>query len=197
MFLARGLCYVISVESIPINDPTFYRAGAQRTITLPGDYFITPAVVIALVVVADRGVRAAPHPVRPHGLRDRRQRAVGAADGPAGRPHQGRASTSISGFCAGARRAAVLASTSLSGYSLHAVGMELDAIAAVVIGGTLLTGGRGLRARLAARRAGARHDPDVHLVRRHPELVVDQDHRSACCCWCSSSIQRLITRRQP
>mgnify|MGYP006140341673 CR=1 FL=1 len=31
----------------------------------------------------------------------------------------------------------------LSGYSLHAVGMELDAIAAVVIGGTLLTGGYG------------------------------------------------------
>ena len=31
----------------------------------------------------------------------------------------------------------------LSGYGLHAVGMELDAIAAVVIGGTLLTGGVG------------------------------------------------------
>ena len=31
----------------------------------------------------------------------------------------------------------------LSGYGLHAVGMELDAIAAVVIGGTLLSGGVG------------------------------------------------------
>ena len=31
----------------------------------------------------------------------------------------------------------------LSGYGLHAVGLELDAIAAVVIGGTLLTGGVG------------------------------------------------------
>ena len=31
----------------------------------------------------------------------------------------------------------------LSGYSLHAVGLELDAIAAVVIGGTLLSGGVG------------------------------------------------------
>ena len=31
----------------------------------------------------------------------------------------------------------------LSGYSLHAVGIELDAIAAVVIGGTLLRGGVG------------------------------------------------------
>ena len=31
----------------------------------------------------------------------------------------------------------------LSGYSLHAQGMELDAIAAVVIGGVILTGGSG------------------------------------------------------
>jgi len=31
----------------------------------------------------------------------------------------------------------------LSGYGLHAVGMELDAIAAVVIGGTNILGGRG------------------------------------------------------
>jgi simple sugar transport system permease protein len=31
----------------------------------------------------------------------------------------------------------------LSGYSLHAVGMELDAIAAVVVGGSLLSGGVG------------------------------------------------------
>jgi ribose/xylose/arabinose/galactoside ABC-type transport system permease subunit len=31
----------------------------------------------------------------------------------------------------------------LSGYGLHAQGIELDAIAAVVIGGTLLTGGYG------------------------------------------------------
>ena len=34
----------------------------------------------------------------------------------------------------------------LSGYSLHAVGLELDAIAAVVIGGTLLAGGVGYMA---------------------------------------------------
>ena len=32
MFLARGLCYLISVESIPITDPTF-RAGLHRPST--------------------------------------------------------------------------------------------------------------------------------------------------------------------
>ena len=48
----------------------------------------------------------------------------------------------ISGFCASL--AGLLFSLYiLSGNSLHAIGMELDAIAAVVIGGTLLTGGRG------------------------------------------------------
>jgi simple sugar transport system permease protein len=48
----------------------------------------------------------------------------------------------ISGFCA-ALGGVLFSLYMLSGYSLHAVGMELDAIAAVVIGGTLLTGGRG------------------------------------------------------
>ncbi|MCU1407124.1 MAG: sugar transporter permease YjfF, partial [Glaciihabitans sp.] len=48
----------------------------------------------------------------------------------------------ISGVCSGI--AGVLFTFyTLSGYSLTAVGMELDAIAAVVIGGTLLTGGSG------------------------------------------------------
>ncbi len=42
----------------------------------------------------------------------------------------------------GSRRGA-LSFYMLSGYSLHAMGLELDAIAAVVIGGTLLTGGSG------------------------------------------------------
>ena len=48
----------------------------------------------------------------------------------------------ISGFCS-ALGGVLLSFYMLSGNSLHAVGMELDAIAAVVIGGTLLTGGAG------------------------------------------------------
>ena len=48
----------------------------------------------------------------------------------------------ISGFCSGV--AGVLFSFyTLSGYPLTTIGTELDAIAAVVIGGTLLTGGYG------------------------------------------------------
>ena len=52
----------------------------------------------------------------------------------------------------------------LSGYSLHAVGLELDAIAAVVIGGTLLAGGVGYVAGHVVRRADSRHHPDPHRL---------------------------------
>ena len=48
----------------------------------------------------------------------------------------------LSGFCA-ALAGVVYTFYMLSGYSLHATGLELDAIAAVVIGGTLLAGGSG------------------------------------------------------
>ena len=51
-----------------------------------------------------------------------------------------------------------------AGYSLSAVGVELDSIAAVVIGGTLLTGGRG-RWSARARRADSGPDPDLHQFR--------------------------------
>jgi simple sugar transport system permease protein len=48
----------------------------------------------------------------------------------------------FSGFCA-ALGGVLFAFYMLSGYGQHAQGTELDAIAAVVIGGTLLTGGYG------------------------------------------------------
>jgi simple sugar transport system permease protein len=48
----------------------------------------------------------------------------------------------ISGFCS-ALGGLMFSFYLGAGYGLHAVGWELDAIAAVVIGGTLLTGGSG------------------------------------------------------
>lgn len=49
----------------------------------------------------------------------------------------------LSGFCA-ALGGVLFTFYMLSGYGLHATGLELDAIASVVIGGTLLAGGVGL-----------------------------------------------------
>ena len=48
----------------------------------------------------------------------------------------------FSGFCS-ALAGVVFTFYTLSGYALNGKGMELDTIAAVVIGGTLLTGGVG------------------------------------------------------
>jgi simple sugar transport system permease protein len=48
----------------------------------------------------------------------------------------------FSGFCS-ALAGVTFTFYMLSGYGLHAQGLEMDAIAAVVVGGTLLTGGSG------------------------------------------------------
>jgi galactofuranose transport system permease protein len=140
MFLARGLTFMISVESIPIRDGSF-RQVAEGQISLPGGLYTTPSVIIALVVVAIAAY------VLHRTTFGRSVYAVGGSESSAMLMGLRVARTkvgvyAISGFCA-ALGGLLFALYTLSGYSLHAVGMELDAIAAVVIGGTLLTGGRG------------------------------------------------------
>ncbi|WP_067177652.1 galactofuranose ABC transporter, permease protein YjfF [Microtetraspora niveoalba] len=140
MFLARGLCYTIGTESIPITDGTF-TALAQTKVRLGGGLWVSPSVVVALVVVL-----AAAY-VLHHTRLGRDVYAVGGGEQSAllmGLPvaRTKIAVYTISGFCS-ALGGVLLSFYMLSGYGLHAVGMELDAIAAVVIGGTLLTGGSG------------------------------------------------------
>lgn len=140
MFLARGLCYMISINTITI-DHAFYRAAAQTKLRLPGGNFISVSVLIALAVVAI-GIYLA------HYTRfGRNAYALGGNEQSAllmGLP-VGRTKMMVymfSGLCS-ALAGVVFTFYMLSGYGLHAMGMELDAIAAVVIGGTLLTGGVG------------------------------------------------------
>jgi galactofuranose transport system permease protein len=140
MFLARGLCYVIDLQSIPITDPLF-RTVAQTAIPLGEEMFISPSAIVALVVVAIAAYVL-------HMTRfGRTVYAVGGNQQSAmlmglqvARARVG--VYVISGACS-ALAGLLFTFYMLSGYSLHAVGMELDAIAAVVIGGTLLTGGSG------------------------------------------------------
>jgi ribose/xylose/arabinose/galactoside ABC-type transport system permease subunit len=140
MFLARGLCYTIGTDSIPITNPTF-TAFAQTRIDLGPDLWISSSVVIAAVVVLVAAYTL-------HYTRlGRSVYAVGGSEQSAllmGLPvaRTKIAVYTISGFCS-ALGGVLLSYYMLSGYGLHAVGMELDAIAAVVIGGTLLTGGSG------------------------------------------------------
>ncbi|WP_134682628.1 galactofuranose ABC transporter, permease protein YjfF [Brevibacillus migulae] len=140
MFLARGLCYVISIDTITI-DNAFYTAVAQTKIDLPGGSYVSINVVIALIVVALAVYLA-------HYTRfGRNVYAIGGSEQSALLMGLPVAQTKIgvytlSGFCS-ALAGVVFTFYMLSGYGLHAVGMELDTIAAVVIGGTLLTGGVG------------------------------------------------------
>ena len=140
MFLARGLCFVISVESISIKEATF-RDIATSTIELPGGITITYSVVIAVIVVL---VAAYVLHLTRFG---RTVYAIGGSETSATLMGLRTARVKvgvyvISGFCS-ALGGLLFAFYMLSGYSLHAVGMELDAIAGVVVGGTLLAGGMG------------------------------------------------------
>jgi galactofuranose transport system permease protein len=140
MFLARGLCYVISTESISIEH-SVYSGIAQARLSMGGDASLSVGAMIAIAVVL-LGIWLA--------HRTQFGRTVYAIGGnefsaelmglPVGRTVI--RVYMVSGFCA-ALGGVVLTFYMLSGYSLHAVGLELDAIAAVVIGGTLLRGGVG------------------------------------------------------
>jgi len=140
MFLARGAATLVSVDSIDIVHP-FHVAVANLRIPLGGGASMSAGAVIALLVVAAGAVLAG---MTGFG------RAVYAVGGNApsaqlmGLPV---ASTvirvyALSGLCS-ALAGVLYTFYMLSGYSLHASGLELDAIAAVVIGGTLLSGGSG------------------------------------------------------
>jgi galactofuranose transport system permease protein len=140
MFMARGLCYLISIDSISITDP-LYSAVSQWRIPVWGGASISVGAVLAIVVLLG-GIFVA-H-CTPFG---RAVYAVGGNENSAllmGLPVRGTliGVYALSGFCS-ALAGVVFTFYMLSGYGLHAVGLELDAIAAVVIGGTLLSGGVG------------------------------------------------------
>lgn len=140
MFLARGLCYVISTDTITITN-SFYTNAAQAKIPLPGGSFLSINVVIAVIVLLLAIFLA-------HYTRfGRNVYAIGGSEQSAVLMGLPVARTKIlvytfSGFCS-ALAGVVFTFYMLSGYGLHAMGLELDTIAAVVIGGTLLTGGVG------------------------------------------------------
>lgn len=140
MFFARGVCYLIDVRTIPITDDTFHAISQFKVYLLPG-YFISLNVIIALLFLAvciyvskftrfGRSVYA---------MGGNYQSAVLM-----GLPVEKTKVFvySLSGFSS-ALAGIMFTLYTLSGYGLHAQGLEMDAIAACVIGGVLLTGGVG------------------------------------------------------
>ena len=140
MFLARGTSFLMSTESIPINAP-LYANLSDYAIALPGGGRLTAIAMIMLAVFAV-GI------VLLHFTRfGANVYALGGS----------RFSTALMGVRVAPTTILIYTLSSVlaglsgivfsfytsAGYSLSAVGVELDTIAAVVIGGTLLTGGYG------------------------------------------------------
>jgi simple sugar transport system permease protein len=140
MFLARGASFLLSTESLPISAPV-YSAVSEFALRLPGGGRVTAIALIMLaVVIAGAGLLH----LTPFGAN---VYALGGS----------RATTALMGIRVGVMTVRIYMLSGLlsglagivftfytaAGYSLSAVGVELDTIAAVVIGGTLLTGGQG------------------------------------------------------
>ncbi|MEW2541252.1 galactofuranose ABC transporter, permease protein YjfF [Micromonospora chalcea] len=140
MFFARGMCTFISDSSISITDG-FWTSMSQQRIGDPAGNFVSISVLIAFAVVLIAAY------VLAYTRFGRNVYAVGGNAQSAllmGLPvaRTRIAVYTISGLCS-AIGGILLSFYTLSGAPLIAVGMELDVIAAVVIGGTVLTGGSG------------------------------------------------------
>jgi simple sugar transport system permease protein len=139
LFLARGLAFVVSLSSIKVEDPIVL--WLQRTRLSVAGWYITPTGIIALLVVAIAFYVL-------HWTRfGRTVYAIGGGEQSARLMGLSVARTKIavyiiSGVCGGLA-GLLLTAYSGAGYPRNGIGTELDAIAAVVIGGTLLTGGTG------------------------------------------------------
>ncbi|HET6485092.1 MAG TPA: galactofuranose ABC transporter, permease protein YjfF [Spirochaetia bacterium] len=140
LYLARGLCYIVSLFTIAVKNP-FFVSAAHAQVYLFRDDFLSPGAIIAIVVVL------AAFFVSRYTKFGRTVFAIGGSEQSAilmGLPvaRTKIAIYALSGFCS-ALGGIVFTLYTLSGYGLNGSGMELDTIAAVVIGGTLLTGGAG------------------------------------------------------
>lgn len=140
MFLARGSSYLISINSITIENKVFTDISSLRVPIGFGSH-ISINVVISLVVVAFAMY------ILKYTKFGRTIYAIGGNENSAMLMGLPVSKTKIlvytfSGFCS-SMGGVLFTIYTLSGYGLHCNGMEMDAIAACVIGGVLLTGGVG------------------------------------------------------
>jgi ribose/xylose/arabinose/galactoside ABC-type transport system permease subunit len=140
LFLCRGLALFVSKDAISISSPTF-KTWTDFSIPLSANAKL-PTVTILFVTVLVVGIYAA--------KQTRFGRTIYAIGGNSPAAHLMGLSVNktlisvyaISGLCASL--GGLLFSIALgSGNPISGVGMELDVVAAVVIGGTLLNGGYG------------------------------------------------------
>lgn len=142
LFFARGMAYIISLTSVtitndvyktfaltPIHIPFIPKAYVYPT-TLVGPIMLLVAVYLSFFTRFGRTIYAM-------GNNEQSARLMGL---PVARTKV--MVYAFSGLCS-ALAGIVFSMSLLAGYGQHATGMELDSIAAVVIGGTSLSGGVG------------------------------------------------------
>ncbi len=141
MFFLRGVSYLVSEESIPINHPV-YDTLSGLAWTIPGGGRLSAMGLLMLLVVV-AGIFVAPiAPALATGVCHRRQRHVGESDGDFDSQRHDPYLYALH-RTGDAGRDRLFPFIPVAGYALAGVGVELDAIASVVIGGTLLSGGVG------------------------------------------------------
>lgn len=148
LWVARGLCFFVSDDAIPIRN-RLYEVLAGTKLLIPGladpvartGPFVTIPVVVALAFVALAMVIAHltgfGRSIYAIGGNELSARLMGL---PVNRTKV--AVYTFNGFCSALAGIALSVDVG-SGHGLYATGMELTVIGAVVIGGTLLSGGVG------------------------------------------------------
>ncbi len=142
LYLARGLAYIISLTSVTITDP-MYKEIALTPIYLPfmENVYIYPTTLVGpimlLVTIYLSFFTRFGRTIYAMGSNEQSAVLMGL---PVARTKI--LVYAFSGFCS-ALGGIVFSMSLLAGYGQFASGMELDSIAAVVIGGTALTGGVG------------------------------------------------------
>jgi simple sugar transport system permease protein len=141
LFMLRGACFMVNLDSVPIRHP-FVEAFAGANIPLPGGGFLASSAIVMLVVLAAAIVIG-------HYTRFGTNVYAIGGDRPSavlmGVPIR---RTTVMLYAMGGFYSAlggvIYALYTASGYPLAGTGNELTAIASVVLGGTLLTGGVGM-----------------------------------------------------
>jgi simple sugar transport system permease protein len=142
MWFARGMAYIITLTSLTISDEN-YRTLALTKIYIPfidNAYVYFPSLIgpiLLIIVFSITKFTRFGRTIYAIGNNEQSARLMGL---PVGRTKL--LVYSFGGFCS-ALGGIVFSISLLSGYGGYAPGMELDAIASVVIGGTMLTGGIG------------------------------------------------------
>ena len=141
LFFARGMAYIISLESVTIRD-SFYKSLALTPLNLPlvNAYIYIPTLVgpvMLLVAIYLTYFTRFGRTIYAIGNNEQSALLMGL---PVARTKI--AVYAFSGLCS-ALAGIVFSISLLAGYGQFATGMELDAIASVVIGGTSLFGGIG------------------------------------------------------